>query len=675
MVVMFLVGICLAFNLANASEKMSTGFYYPLKTNSYSFGDGYWLGPGRGGSGYHLGVDMWKDSTNNGESVYAISSGKIKSYSYNGWGVGNVGIFVEHFLSDGRTFLALYGHIKESTAKDKNENVYPGEYIGTTGSSTGPVHIHFGIVEPGKEPIASYGYTESKNNLKNFIDPIAFMENNYPYNGAFDFPEDENKFLACMETDLCEKKDLEDIVTHKVVRAIIASAYSDELKKRMLDYIQLQFGKDFISDALTPALLDEITYSGPGYQSPIDPVELDLELIETFPDFIIHELILTDTADNEKYEYTYNQDMQMHAYAGNIGLEDWYGNADDIYVRFYLSRGYKARNSDGDWVRVGTQQIKKGNLDVGDSNHEMSALHLQDWYDNGYMKVDGVYNIVACVDRLKDTDNGDGEVEEEHKSNNCSTEAVFEIRMPNLPVQGNLDIINCDSIQGWVKDPNTDNPSAVHVYQKKNNTNDFVFVNAFVADLFRTDVGNHGFRWKVPDSLKDGIGRRLYFFGIDQPKGKNRVFGQTQMMCAAPRGNLMPVYRMYNPTIRSHFYTISEREKNKLIQSGWRFEGVAFYAYPVAERGSTPVYRFHKPGSGHFWTATAAEKQSLMSRPGWRYEGIAFHVHFFKRQGTKPVYRLYAPAKGNHLYTTSWREVQKATGLGYKYEAICFYVY
>ena len=37
----------------------------------------------------------------------------------------------------------------------------------------------------------------------------------------------------------------------------------------------------------------------------------------------------------------------------------------------------------------------------------------------------GTYNIVACADRIAQYDNGDGDVLEQHKSNDCSTGSDF----------------------------------------------------------------------------------------------------------------------------------------------------------------------------------------------------------------------------------------------------------
>jgi hypothetical protein len=165
---------------------------------------------------------------------------------------------------------------------------------------------------------------------------------------------------------------------------------------------------------------------GPGYEI-IATESPDPDL----PDFVLDSLILKNSSGVEKYVFNNTETIQMHSYSENIGDADWAAfpgedEADDIYVKFYLSNGYKEDDHD-DWIRVGNEQIQKGNLDVGDTKHESATLNLAT-ANNGSPLAPGVYNIVACVDRVSDQDNEDGEVPEKHKSNNCSTEAVFTVQ-------------------------------------------------------------------------------------------------------------------------------------------------------------------------------------------------------------------------------------------------------
>jgi hypothetical protein len=47
-------------------------------------------------------------------------------------------------------------------------------------------------------------------------------------------------------------------------------------------------------------------------------------------------------------------------------------------------------------------------------------------------------------------------------------------------------------------------------------------------------------------------------------------------------GDAEVVYRFWSPVLETHFYTIRESEKNKLVDNYshvWTYEGTAWYAY------------------------------------------------------------------------------------------------
>lgn len=172
----FALLVFLAFSsTAYALNKTGTGFYYPLESFSYS-SSGRWLGPGLGTAGPngHIGVDMLAPK---GTAVYAIADGEVLSPSLSGWGAGNVGVWIKHMTASGAYVKVLYGHIDESTDVGIGR-VKAGAVIGKLGNYTEP-HLHLGLVEPGKEPEAPFGYT-SDSDHNNFIDPIAFIENTMP---------------------------------------------------------------------------------------------------------------------------------------------------------------------------------------------------------------------------------------------------------------------------------------------------------------------------------------------------------------------------------------------------------------------------------------------------------------------------------------------------------------
>lgn len=149
-----------------------------------------------------------------------------------------------------------------------------------------------------------------------------------------------------------------------------------------------------------------------------------------YPDFITTRVELHKN-DVEGYRYLPNTDVDAIVWIQNIGDADWAPDEDgklhdDIEVRYYLSEGYK-EDSHSEWQRTGSEIIQQYNLELGDPPKKET---------DGFTTPSelGIYNIVVCADRIKDSDNKDGDVLEKHKSNNCSTEAVFEVVPYDLDV-------------------------------------------------------------------------------------------------------------------------------------------------------------------------------------------------------------------------------------------------
>jgi hypothetical protein len=98
--------------------------------------------------------------------------------------------------------------------------------------------------------------------------------------------------------------------------------------------------------------------------------------------------------------------------------------------------------------------------------------------------------------------------------------------------------------------------------------------------------------------------------------------------------NALPVYRLRSRVLNKHWLTIDEREKDSLQKNRaavWEYVDVAFYAFP--ERGRPPdavaVHRFWSPLlRTHFYTASEDERDRLLGELSsiWQYEGIAWYA-------------------------------------------------
>ncbi len=129
------------------------------------------------------------------------------------------------------------------------------------------------------------------------------------------------------------------------------------------------------------------------------------------------------------------------------------------------------------------------------------------------------------------------------------------------------------------------------------------------------------------------------------------------------------MYRMYNPNSGEHFYTANSFEKDSLTKSGWKYEGIGWYA---PTKSNAPVYRMYNPNAGdHHYTLSAYEKDSLV-KAGWRYEGIGWYSSETK---ALKIYRAYnANAKaGSHNYTANSWEQKNLVNVGWKDEGIAWY--
>jgi len=166
---------------ANAIDRTATGFYYPTGTSSLgNYADWLLAYPDYPYENkYHIGKDIDADAPN---PVYAIADGTVIGISYNGWGTGNVGVFVRHELMDESQFVALYGHVRTSVSI--NDPVTKGVSFATIGPYS-PDHLHFGIHPGGSMPSSPYGklplpVTPPYNG---WVNPINWITTNAPEGG------------------------------------------------------------------------------------------------------------------------------------------------------------------------------------------------------------------------------------------------------------------------------------------------------------------------------------------------------------------------------------------------------------------------------------------------------------------------------------------------------------
>ncbi|MCP1638841.1 hypothetical protein [Streptococcus gallinaceus] len=130
----------------------------------------------------------------------------------------------------------------------------------------------------------------------------------------------------------------------------------------------------------------------------------------------------------------------------------------------------------------------------------------------------------------------------------------------------------------------------------------------------------------------------------------------------------VPMYRLYNPNNKEHFYTASKNERDTLVRIGWgKYEGVAWRA----PKEGREVYRLYNPIlKDHHYTMDQNEVKVLTTKHHWRNEGVAWYS-----DGSRPVYRLFHQGltSGSHHYTMSENEVRVLQTRGWRYEGAAWY--
>lgn len=171
-------------------------------------------------------------------------------------------------------------------------------------------------------------------------------------------------------------------------------------------------------------------------------------------------------------------------------------------------------------------------------------------------------------------------------------------------------------------------------------------------------------------AIKTNVGYSFvgWYHGNKKVEPKRITISENTTFTAKFKEQKIAMYRLYNKNSGEHFYTASSYERDSLKKTGWRYEGIGWYA-PAKGNGS-PVYRLYNPNAGdHHYTLNAYERDSLR-KVGWKYEGIGWYS-----KGKIPLYRQYNPnaKSGAHNYTTSKFENDMLVRVGWRAEGIGWY--
>jgi hypothetical protein len=162
---------------------------------------------------------------------------------------------------------------------------------------------------------------------------------------------------------------------------------------------------------------------------------------------------------------------------------------------------------------------------------------------------------------------------------------------------------------------------------------------AFASGTLVKAVGSHTLVVSATDLAGNGASKTVHF------------------TIAAPPVTLAPVYRFYNTTNGTHFYTPSAQERDHVLATWphiYTLEGVAYSTNPA--NNTTPLQRLYNTRSGsHFYTPSEQEAQNALARwpDVFTYDGPTYAVNPAPVADSIPVYRFYNLTNGSHFYTAS----------------------
>lgn len=123
-------------------------------------------------TGFHTGVDVEYADVDETVPVRAISDGSIVASR---WASGYGGVTVLRFTYEGNQYLALYGHLDDTSLKPAGASVSRGEQIGSLGEGGSREtdrerkHLHFAVLKGNT--VDMRGYVPDRNQLSRWIDP------------------------------------------------------------------------------------------------------------------------------------------------------------------------------------------------------------------------------------------------------------------------------------------------------------------------------------------------------------------------------------------------------------------------------------------------------------------------------------------------------------------------
>jgi hypothetical protein len=187
------------------------------------------------------------------------------------------------------------------------------------------------------------------------------------------------------------------------------------------------------------------------------------------------------------------------------------------------------------------------------------------------------------------------------------------------------------------------------------------------------------------DGYADVVYGSLGYPGTANPDAVNTMdYGRLDVAFGSPAGPGVEgaptfVYRFWNASTQSHFYTTNKLERDFVVETLPQFslDGTVFRAYPCQFPGTSPVFRLFNPATeSHFYTSSEQERDNAVSTLGFVFEEIVYYAFTEQVPGSTPLFRFFWPENGTHFYTATEveRDIVLDTLPQFDFEGIAYYV-
>ncbi len=191
------------------------------------------------------------------------------------------------------------------------------------------------------------------------------------------------------------------------------------------------------------------------------------------------------------------------------------------------------------------------------------------------------------------------------------------------------------------------------------NTN---YVNRGAVVLLPDANGTYATDNSLLDAVSAGASEHLVPTYVARIEALTNSTGDDQLGAGiTPTTTGVQVFRFFDTQTGTHFYTDSAAERDQTLSTrpDLTFEGVGLNAdSPQTDPNAAPVFRFFDTSTGsHFYTASTTERNGLTSgQSGLTYEGIAFYEDTTAQTNDTAVYRFFDKIDGTHFYTPNQNE-------------------